>query len=628
MTAAAQATPTPVPPTPTPKPTDTPTPAPTPTPSKVVSSLDDVQKAVIQIEAQGSFVDPAEGLMLNVAGRGSGFIIDESGIAVTNNHVVTGAALLKVWVGGEDKPRNAKILGVSECSDLAIIDIEGDGYPYFEWYDGEIKPGLDVYAAGFPLGNPEFTLTRGIVSKAHANGETNWASVDAVIEHDATINPGNSGGPLVTADGKVVGVNYAGSSDTGQFFAIARDEALPVIKQLRQGEDVESLGVNGIAVNNGEGLSGIWVSSVKSGSPADKVGLKGGDIITAIEGLVLATDGTMADYCDILRTHEPDDVLNVQVLRFDTQEVLEGQFNGRELELSFSFAQELGGEVSGGETGGGGGAAPAGYDYVTLVDDDNAIQLEVPAQWSDTNGSNWLFEDQVVGSALSASPNFDDFLNTYSTPGVFFAASSVLTQRYDVNSLLDRLQSNLDCEYGGRKEYSDELYTGAYDLYSKCGDSNSVIIDLVAEPADGSFLIWVDVQVVSDADLDALDHILNSFQVIGPLPGGSAAAPPPPTATPVPSSGSASNLAPQPGRSRIYVVNKYSEELTFTINNQEHKVAVGTEYPVDLDAGKYTYTISVPFGSVNGEVDMPPNTSWAIMVDENGSVFKPVQVYP
>ena len=101
-----------------------------------IRSLEDAQSAVIQIEAQGSFTDPAVGMVYNAAGRGSGFIIDPSGIAVTNNHVVTGAALIQVWIGGEDEPHNARILGVSECSDLAVIDIEGDGFPYLEWYEG------------------------------------------------------------------------------------------------------------------------------------------------------------------------------------------------------------------------------------------------------------------------------------------------------------------------------------------------------------------------------------------------------------------------------------------------------------------------------------------------------------
>ncbi len=330
-TPTAVATSTPAPPV-----TDIPTPTVAPSPtntSNIVSSLRDVQRATIQIQAEGSFVDQELGQQLNRRGRGSGLIIDESGIAVTNNHVVTGAAILQVWIGGESNPRNARILGASECSDLAVIDIEGDGYPVFEWFDGEIFAGLDVFAAGFPLGDPEFTLTRGIVSKIRTRGETNWASVDSVIEHDATINPGNSGGPLVTMEGKVVGVNYAGRNETSQFFAISRDEALKVINQLRAGQDINSIGVNGTAVRNQEqSISGIWVASVKSGSPASDVGIKGGDIITKLEGLVLATDGTMADYCDVLRTHHPEDVLSIEVLRFATGEVLEGKLNSYKLQ--------------------------------------------------------------------------------------------------------------------------------------------------------------------------------------------------------------------------------------------------------------------------------------------------------
>jgi len=92
---------------------------------------------------------------------------------------------------------------------------------------------MEVYAAGFPLGDPEYTLTRGIVSKEKANGESSWASIDYVIEHDATINPGNSGGPLVTSDGQVVGVNYATSNiGVNQFYAIANVEAKDIIKEL------------------------------------------------------------------------------------------------------------------------------------------------------------------------------------------------------------------------------------------------------------------------------------------------------------------------------------------------------------------------------------------------------------
>jgi serine protease Do len=484
-------------------------------PSGGVSSLDEVKSATVQIEAQGSFVDPAEGLQLNVAGRGSGFIIDPSGIAVTNNHVVTGAALLKVWVGGEseDEARNAKILGASECSDLAVIDIDGDGFPFLNWYEGDAKTGLDVYAAGFPLGEPEFTLTKGIISKELTSGETEWASVDRVHMHDATINPGNSGGPLVTEGGQVVSVNYAGSSDTDQYFSIARDEALEVIEQLRRGQDITSIGVNGSAVNDGEGLSGIWVASVKSGSPADAAGILAGDIITKIEGLALATDGSMADYCDILRTHDPEDVLSVEVLRFETHEVLEGQLNGRQLEQSVSFAEELQGQVSG-------DASETYADYEAISDDSEAVQMEVPAEWADRRSGGWP-GDGFEGVSITASSDVDEFLSGYSTPGVFFAASREAAESYEPAGLLDAMRDDIgvgQCTRGERADYEDPFYKGKYDLYTSCGGSQARIIVVAAVPDDRAFITLVLVQASAAADLDALDRILDTFQVTGDLP--------------------------------------------------------------------------------------------------------------
>ncbi len=315
--------------------------------SKAVSNLQDVSKAIVQIEAQGTFVDPEVGLVTNGAGKGSGFIIDESGLAVTNNHVVTGAALLKVWLRGESEPRNARVVAVSECSDLAVIKVDGEDFDYLEWHDGPIDVGMDMYVAGFPLGDPEFTLNKGIVSKANAGGETSWASVDSVIEYDATSNPGNSGGPVVTPDGRVIAVHYAGNASTRQAFGISRDVATGIIEQLETGENLDSIGVNGQAVGNEDGsLTGIWVASVQSGSLADQAGIQPGDIITMMENLVLATDGTMSQYCDILRSHTAEDTLSLEVLRWANGEVLEGQLNGRELAVVYAE------EGEGGESGG------------------------------------------------------------------------------------------------------------------------------------------------------------------------------------------------------------------------------------------------------------------------------------
>ena len=397
--------------------TTEPKPVETEAPSGLINSITDAKKAVIQIQAEGTFIDPEFGLQINSAGRGSGFIIDPSGLAVTNNHVVTGAALIKVRLAGDNNWRNARLVAVSECNDLAVIDIEGDGFPYFEWYQGAIDVGQEMYVAGFPLGDPEYTLTKGVISKAKADGETNWASVDSVIEYDANSLPGNSGGPVLDPAARIIGVHYAGNQSTRQAFGISRDQARSVIDRLKNGENVDTIGINGVAVGNDDGsLTGVWVSSVQSGSPADKAGVRAGDILFQMENLVLATDGTMADYCDILRTHNPTDTLNLSVIRWGTGEILEGQLNGRELAVTGIFDS--------GTTGGDTGTADTGvtvtssgeYNYNASASGDVAFSTNFDGtDMSDffyflTNGNEDNFSLVVDGGYL----NFDvDAQNTW-----------------------------------------------------------------------------------------------------------------------------------------------------------------------------------------------------------------------
>jgi len=492
-------------------------------PAGSVTTLADVKSATIQIQAEGTFLDPAVGLVLSGAGRGSGFIIDPSGLAITNNHVVTGAGLLKVWVGGDTTPHNARILGVSECSDLALIDIDGDGYPFLSWHSGPVDVGLEVYAAGFPLGDPEFTLTKGIVSKARTSGATSWASVTDVLEHDATINPGNSGGPLIDADGRVVGVNYAGSSSTGQFFAIKQDEVNSVLDQFKAGQNVNSIGVNGQAVMSDDGsIAGIWVSSVASGSPADKSGLQPGDILTLLAGVLLGQDGTMSSYCDILRTHNPTDTLSMEVLRWSTGEVLAGQLNGRELATAALFDPQGQNSNNGGtQTGGTQTGSYSGYMLAT--DDYGAIQVEIPTEWAEVDGSPWVDGGEVIGASIYAAPSLDGFVNSWGTPGLIFNVSDDLAKLGGYQQLLDLIRPNFTgaCKLDNRYDYQDALYRGKYDFFVNCGGPGGAsYMVLTAVPIDRptDYLILVEVQIVTQADFDVAQHILDTFQVVGILP--------------------------------------------------------------------------------------------------------------
>ncbi len=468
-----------------------------------VTSVEDARASIVRIVAQGSFVDPQVGYQANSAGSGTGFIVDPSGIAVTNNHVVTGAATLEVFANG--RSYNAKVLGVSECSDLAVIEITGGEFQALQWYDDPIETNLEVWALGFPLGDPNYTVTRGIISKQASTVHTVWASVDGVLEHDARIRPGNSGGPIVDERGRVVGVNYAGDDKFDINLAISAPLARSIVEDLRQGRNVNTIGINGRAVRSDDGsISGVWVSSVESGSPASRAGIEPADIIVRMEGLTLGRDGSMKDYCDILRSRNADDVLSVQVLRFTTGEVLSGEVNGAPLQSVLP----AGGGGGGGGDGGDSSGAAAGYaNYRRVSDNSGSIVVDVPAEWSDVDGR--AFE---IGPGLVAAPDVDAYNNGYSTPGVSILASRDLSRNPD--AVLDEF-SFPACTASGRGNYSDGKFTGRVSRYESCDGRDTAIVVIAAVPPDSSYTILVVVQLVEPRDAEALDTIVTSFDVTG-----------------------------------------------------------------------------------------------------------------
>jgi serine protease Do len=462
--------------------------------------FDEAESATIQIEATGTFEQPGEGAFEG-AGRGSGFIVDPSGLAVTNNHVVVGAGTIKVWVNGEET--NAKVLGSSECLDLAIIDLEGEDYPYFEWYEGEIEGAQEVWAVGFPLGDPTFTVTKGIVSKADTEGDTPWASLDHTIEHDSRIRPGNSGGPLIDEEGRVVGVNYAGDDQNDINLAIHRDEVLEVLDDLKKGQDVLSLGINGQAwVAEDESVSGIFVSSVASGSAADEAGVKPGDLITKMEGVTLAANGTMSDYCSVLRTHGADATLGVQVVRPSESAIYEGQFNGDPLEVA--SLPETDEEPADGE-----------QELQTVTDDSDRITVQVPASWREVNGQQLTDDNGNTVYDVTVSPSISDFAEGWEVSGVAVSASSDALENTTVGEVLDQASAApraAGCTLAeDNADYSDALYTGSYDRWTGCAGLDTDYIVIAAEADDGSHLIWVKLQL-AEGDGWALEPIVGSFR--------------------------------------------------------------------------------------------------------------------
>lgn len=467
--------------------------------------FDGAQGATVKIEALGAFVDPYEGA-LEGGWWGSGLIIDSSGLAVTNNHVVVGAATLKVQVDGEEF--DAQIRGVSECLDLAVIDIEGDGFPFFDWYEGDVKGALEVWALGYPaVGDTSFTITRGIVSKPDTPSDTQWASLNHAIEHDARIRGGNSGGPLIAEDGSVVGVNYAGDDQNDLNLAIHRDEVLRVLPDLQKDIDVLSLGVNGSAFV-GDGGSGVFVSGVASGSPADRAGLEPGDIITRMEGVSLATDGTLADYCSVLRTHGQEATLAVEVFRPSDGVTYAGQFNGDALEAaSLPDAGSGGGST-------GGGSAPESSDLTMVTDDSGRISVQVPSSWAEVDGAEYTDDGGNLVYDVSVSSSLSGFYETWGTSGVSVAASSDWLSSSSVDALLDReiaVAESGSCSIDGREPYSDALYTGSFDWYYNCGGVGTNYVVIAATADDGTHATLVRIQLISGEEW-AVEPIVGSFQ--------------------------------------------------------------------------------------------------------------------
>ncbi len=227
---------------------------------------------------------------------GSGFIIDEKGIVITNNHVIDGAEDIVVQVNG-DKDFKAKVIGADPLSDIAVLQIETtEKFIPVKFGDSDkARIGDKVIAIGNPFGLGG-TVTSGIISARNRNLGGTLARYEDYIQTDASINTGNSGGPLFDLNGDVVGINTAilgRSGNVGIGFAIPSNSAKIVIDQLiKFGETKRGwLGVRIQDVTKEiadiEKLNeprGALVASVAQNSPSEKAGIKSGDIILEFNG--------------------------------------------------------------------------------------------------------------------------------------------------------------------------------------------------------------------------------------------------------------------------------------------------------------------------------------------------------
>lgn len=292
-----------------------------------------VVPSVVNVTIRQSGFDPFTGQNVSQeVGNGSGVILRPDGHILTNYHVIRDADNIVVTVGVEDMP--AKVVGVDPSSDLAVLKIEGTGFPALDTASSkDLTVGQYVMAVGSPFGL-EKTATVGIVSALNrsslVSGGNDLTTYTNLIQTDAAINPGNSGGALVDASGRLVGINTLiqspSGSSAGVGFAIPVDFALDIAEQLITtgkathpylGVSTESVNENlaaqfGLPVENG-----ALVRFVQPGSPAENAGIRRGDIIVNISGRDITG---VEDVFAAVRDHKIGEQVNVEVVRGDTSQ--------------------------------------------------------------------------------------------------------------------------------------------------------------------------------------------------------------------------------------------------------------------------------------------------------------------
>ncbi len=290
------------------------------------------------------FGGPRSSMMPEQRASGSGVFISKDGYIVTNNHVVEGADDINITLANK-KTYKAKVVGSDPNSDLAVLKVEGNDFPYLVYGNSDgVKLGQWVLAVGYPL-NLDVTVTAGIISaKSRAIGlNKGSAPIDAYLQTDAAVNPGNSGGALIDTEGELIGINSAIASPTGSYAGYAYAIPVNIVKKIVN--DLIKYGAvqraymgiqypndlipdekkKELGIKEGEG---VFVNGIAKDGAAKDAGIKEGDFITKINGVKV---GSGPELQEQVASYKPGDKITVTYVR-----------NGKENTVNLTFKNKSG----------------------------------------------------------------------------------------------------------------------------------------------------------------------------------------------------------------------------------------------------------------------------------------------
>lgn len=255
-------------------------------------------------------------------GGGSGFFVTTDGMIVTNRHVLDDADVDYEVMTNDGRRYSAKVLAIDTVLDLAILKIDGNNFPALSLGDSSaVRPGQTVIAIGNTLAAFQNSVTMGIVSGINrklwtGDDETSIEMLEEAIQTDAAINYGNSGGPLIDLSGEVIGVNTAVGDAQSLGFALPANAVRRAVDSVREfGRIVRPwIGIRYQMEEGGARISelGLAESSILPGSPAEKAGLRAGDLITSFSGQKLGEEQSLAG---LMADVNPGDTVKLEIMR-------------------------------------------------------------------------------------------------------------------------------------------------------------------------------------------------------------------------------------------------------------------------------------------------------------------------